>query len=208
MYFKYTLTQTNNSLLREIVGMDVEYKTEWFKKIKLYMDKVEMTQEQLFTMSKEQIKKKIDEWDTLQWKEGMELKSTLEIYRDYKTNIKEETWVLNNNKVNIMMRARSDTLKLNWREFGTESAKICKLCNEENETLQHFILDCDRLQEVRSGYLELQRPVVENKKSLMASVLLLNVMGDRNPEFFIDLLWVLWRKREQIIIETDNVSRV
>ena len=106
MYFKYTLTQTNNSLLREIVGMDVEYKTEWFKKIKLYMDKVEMTQEQLFTMSKEQIKKKIDEWDTLQWKEGMERKSTLKIYRDNKTSIKEETWFLNNNKVNRYSKAK------------------------------------------------------------------------------------------------------
>ena len=62
MYFKYASIQTNNSLLREY---KMEYKTEWFKKVKLYMDKVEVTQEQLFTMSKEHIKKKIDEWELL-----------------------------------------------------------------------------------------------------------------------------------------------
>ena len=34
------------------------------------------------------------------------------------------------------MRARSDTLKLNWREFGTDSAKTFKLCNGDTESLK------------------------------------------------------------------------
>ena len=204
-YYKYAMCQTNNSLLKEIVEMDAEYKTEWYKKIRSYMDKLRITQGQLFSMSKEQIKKKIDEWDTEQWREAMESKSTLGIYRQYKTNIKEEKWFLNNNKANIMMKARSNTLKLSWREFGTESAKICKLCGEEIETLEHFLLYCDRLQEVRSGYLELQRPVVENKTDLMASILLLESGGGGRTEYYMELLWSLWRKREMIMDELERM---
>ena len=152
------------------------------------MCKVQITQEQLLHWNKEQIKKKINEWDTKQWREGMESKSTLNIYREYKMDIREEAWFLNNHKANIMMKARSNTLKLNWREFGTESAKICKLCSEGIETLEHFLIDCDRLQELRSRYLELQRPIVQNKNDLMASVLLLGSEGDGGAEYYMELL--------------------
>ena len=200
-HYKYALSETNNSLLKEIVRNDGEYQTEWYKKIKSYMCKVQITQEQLLHWSKEQIKKKINEWDTKQWREGMESKSTLNIYREYKMDIREEAWFLNNHKANIMMKARSNTLKLNWREFGTESAKICKLCSEGIETLEHFLIDCDRLQELRSRYLELQRPIVQNKNDLMASVLLLGSVGDGEAEYYMELLWSLWRKREMIMNE-------
>ena len=35
MYYKYASTLTNNSLLREIVGMDVESITELYKEVQL-----------------------------------------------------------------------------------------------------------------------------------------------------------------------------
>ena len=95
--------------------------------------------------------------------------------------------------------SQSNTLKPNWRELGTELSKICKLCNEGIETLEHFLIDCNRLQELRSGYLVLQRPTVQNKNELMASVLLLGSEGDGEAEYYMELLWSLWRKREMLL---------
>ena len=201
LYYKYALSETNNSLLREIIINDLESQTEWYKKTKSYMDRIGITQGQLLSLSKENIKRKVDDWDTLQWREGMINKSTLSIYREYKLNIKEESWFFNSYKVTIMMKARSNTLKLNWREFGTEAAKQCKMCGQSIETLEHFILDCNRLQGVRSSYVELQRPIIEDKKNLLATILLLEGRCDGNTEYFIDLLWNLWNKREQILKE-------
>lgn len=111
IYYKYTLCQTNYSLLKEIVRNDAEYQTEWCKKIKSYMFKVQITQEQLFYWNKEHMKKKMNELNTKQRREGIKSKSTLNIYREYKQEIKKKTWFLNNYRANIMIKARSNTLE-------------------------------------------------------------------------------------------------
>ena len=202
LYYKYARTETNNSLLREIVRKEGELQTSWFKTIKKYMNKVNIAEEQLFTESKDMIKKHIDVWDTLQWREGMENKSTLSIYRNFKTDIQEESWFFNGKKASIMMKARSDTLMLNWREFGMESVKTCKLCCCEVETLVHFILDCNCLQEVRSRYVELQRPMVENKSKLIALILLLDRRDGASVEYYVNMLWDIWCARKFLMNDT------
>ena len=67
-----------------IVHHAVVQKIKLYKKIKSYMCKVQITQEQLLYLSKEQIRKKINEWNTKQRRESMESKFTLNIYREYK----------------------------------------------------------------------------------------------------------------------------
>ena len=199
LYYKYVMTESNNSMLREIVRVEAEVKTEWFKTIKNYMIKTNITEQQLFTESYNNIRKRINEWDTIQWKEGMANKTTLNLYRDFKLDIREETRFFNGKRASIMMKARSNTLKLNWREFGVESAKTCKLCCLEVETLQHFILDCNKLQEVRGRYVELQRPMMENKNKLIALILLFDRRDGESVNYYIDMLWDIWSMRESLI---------
>lgn len=54
------------------------------------MNEVNIYLQQLNIENKEQVKEKIKNLDTDQWKQEVEAKSTLEIYKRYKETIKEE----------------------------------------------------------------------------------------------------------------------
>ena len=101
-------------------------------------------------------------------------KSTLSLYSQYKLNIEEESWYINSFKHSIMMKVRSNSLKLNQRNWGFEQQKICSLCNEGIETPEHFILLCHKLQSSRNEYIELQKPFKEDNRKIIASVILLD----------------------------------
>ena len=72
-----------------------------------------------------------------------------------------------------MMKARSNTMKLRWRNWGTDEEKICQTCNCEVETLEHFLIDYHPLQEVRNQVVDLQWPKNENDKEENISKMLL-----------------------------------
>ena len=75
----------------------------------------------------------------------MQNKSTLTIHRNNIQEIKKEIWMENEQKCNTMMKIRSNSLKLRWREFNNAADKSCNLCSTEVETLEHFMLDCIKL---------------------------------------------------------------
>ena len=147
-------------------------------------------------MSTDCVRERVDEWDTLTWQLGIQQKSTLYIYREYKRNVREETWFYNSGKANLMMRARSNTLKLGWREFGLGEVKICKMCGLEDETLKHFLILCPSLQEMRNKYIELQWPPISGRQSIMAEMLLLTRVDEK---YYIEILWNLWNDRREIL---------
>ena len=43
-----------------------------------------------------------------------------------------------------------------------QTGKGCRLCGAEKEDDEHFLLECGRLEEIRGGSLELQRPRLED----------------------------------------------
>ena len=92
LYYKYARTENSN---REIVRGEVESQTDWYKTIKKYLTKVNITEERLFTESINKIRRRIDEWDTVQWREGMVNRTAHSIYRNFKTDIMEESWFFN-----------------------------------------------------------------------------------------------------------------
>ena len=49
----------------------------------------------------------------------------------------------------IMFRCRSNTLKLGWRARFVGGNVGCVLCGGEEETLRHFLVECEELGEVR-----------------------------------------------------------
>ena len=128
----------------------------------------------------------------------MEKKSTLKLYRIDKKEVGEEKWFKNGKKWTIMMKARSDTLKLRWREWGVNEEKECLLCRGGIEDLQHFLLDCVKLENVRSKYLELMRPRREDSELIMRIILMMNGC-DRQPVYYVNLIWDLWRERGRLI---------
>ena len=201
-YLKYALYETKNNLLKNIIKIEIRNNSKWYKITHEYMNKINLTQEDLRDTSNQRIKNLINEWDTLKWKTQMINKKTLTIYRTRKRNIREEKWFNNNRKCNIMMKARSDTLQLGWREFGMDDTKICKMCNIEIETLEHFLLDCQELQETRNFFIELQRPLIKDRNNLIGRMLIFEDEG--KTEYYLKLLEKLWIERERKLKDRGN----
>ena len=97
------------------------------------------------------------------------------------------------------MNARADTLKLRWREWMTDEGRNCALCGCAEETLEHFLLECERLQVVRCKYIELQRPLNEDLELIIASVLMYDKCTWKEKEYYVDMIYELWTERKRLI---------
>ena len=200
LYLIRKLKSDGNCILREIITKELREGTaKWVKQLGKDMETLGMNQNiEIYTKS--QIIKIINEKDGEEWRAGMERKVTLRRYQDRKTEIKEETWFKNENKYATMMRARSDTLQLKWRSWGNDEEKLCPLCQLQTETLEHFLIDCDSLQNIRNKYLELQRPIIlSGKETLIAQILLLVENTDEKNTQYLNLVEEMWKMRKSIL---------
>ena len=152
-------------------------------------------------LSKELIIRKINVIDEQNWKNEMSTKETLRRYRNYKKCIEETPWLRNGFKYELLMRARADALPLNWRKFHSES-KTCSLCNAEDETLAHFLLDCKRLQTTRNRYTILQLPRIENVEAIINYILMFN--EKEKPSEKAEIILQLWLRRNSILQEENE----
>ena len=202
LFLKHCFQQNSNKLLKEIMIKDLEKKqTDWVKQVYKYLDKVKLDINQIKSLSINLIIKKIHEWDLCQWQENMTLKSTLTLYRNNKNMFSEVKWMKNGYKYSIMLRARSDSLDLEWRVLNLSVGKLCKLCMLEIETLEHFLLFCNKLQVIRNNYIHLQWPAVQNKQDIIKKILLFEEDEGFNYIYFIDMLYKIWNKRENLLKE-------
>ena len=72
------------------------------------------------------------------------------IYTTHKRVIREEQFYDNTEGAWLMFRARTNTLGLGWRKrFEREDSVHCLCDVGEEETLEHFIEQCERLKEIR-----------------------------------------------------------
>ena len=82
--------ESNNGLVREIMRrVESNDKNLWNIGLRVCMEKMGMDDNSLNDMSKEQVKERVIEIDTGEWR-SMETKSTLCLYRRYKVGVKEE----------------------------------------------------------------------------------------------------------------------
>ena len=203
-FLKHALEETSNQLLKEIITQEIEeIKTEWSKVVRRYMNEIGLTLNQVQCLSKDLIMKKINNYDEKKWNEEMTHKKTLERYRMSKENIEEVKWFRNGYRYSIMMRARADALKLNWREINQGQDKICNLCTKEEETLHHFLLKCEKLHSIRHKFLVLQMPYEENEEELMKKVLLFKDTEGIEAEYFVQILLQLWMQRTKLLHELE-----
>ena len=114
------------------------------------MDDLGLSLEQIRILKKTEIENMITKWDSIKWRENMGEKRTMELYRNCKEKPEEVKWFRNDYKCSIMMQSRSNSLKLNWRALNENRDKSCQLCGANVETLEHFVIYCEKLQEDRS----------------------------------------------------------
>ena len=112
-----------------------------------------ITWEQLRTWNKIKIKKAIREYDNNTWLEGVRSKSTLHLYKEAKLAIGYDECYSNTNASEYLAKARTNSLKLaEWRGRGANNPEAvkCPLCNAPKEDLEHFMIDCQQLEQTRS----------------------------------------------------------
>jgi len=147
---------------------------------------------QLAILSEACLVNKINEIDERKWNEEMANMSTLNTYRQFKNEIKQEMFYDNTWESVLLFRARSNSLQLDWRRRFLGGETRCKLCNsEDEETLEHFVLHCKFYENLRNEY-------DMNNKSV-AQILILDEGCDLNVSK--NYLGELWKRRRNNIVE-------
>jgi len=87
-------------------------KGHWYNSINSYREELEISWEELMAMSKLELKRKINNYDTEKWYTGLDNKITLRYYAQGKTKFGYENCYRNNYNSTFLARARINSLKL------------------------------------------------------------------------------------------------
>ena len=125
--------------------------TRWSRKVEGYLYDVGLGWEGLRDIDDREITSRVNEWEMSRWRTELESRSSLVAYR-LKDGFGTDGVYENDWDSSLMFRARSNTLKLGWRGRFVGDDVVCLVCGVEEETLEHFLLRCGGLAEVRSRY--------------------------------------------------------
>lgn len=194
-YIRYALN-SGNQMLRTVMEEMLYMKTDsYVKKIEEYIQEIGIASiERLLELTDVQVDKLIRDYDKGIWLREMEQKKTLELYSSFKTEIKEENYYDNTEGSVLMFRARSNTLKLRWRNRFEDGDVCCLLCGEEEETLSHFIKRCRALREVRERY-----SVAEGE---MEEIMMFS--GESDAEECKAYILEAWKRRARMMKEVES----
>ena len=137
--------------LRRAVGLPAnrvmrDEGSSWNKLLKRYMEEIGISVRDLELLDKGGIRAKVREYDNRKWREEMEAKSTLWVYRKFKRKIEEEKFYDNSWASEILFSARTNTLVLEDLKRHSKEDTSCKICDiGEKEDLGHFIIRCNKL---------------------------------------------------------------
>jgi hypothetical protein len=137
---------------------------------------------------------KIQQYEETKWKRGMEKKSKLRIYRQFKKKLCLEKYLLTSGNYlgkMYMSSLRSGTNKLNietgrWLNQKVEE-RLCKQCDlGKPETELHFVTECPRYEAVRMSLFSKIAQLTKNKWNLSQLsyehqwLILINGSGDES----------------------------
>ena len=83
---------------------------------------------------------------------------------------------------------------------------VCLLCTNGAEDIYHFILDCDKLTEVRNTIYSLQRPYEEDKNQTLKEFLFNEGQDEDDMERRKIQLFKLWKARKRALKELQENS--
>ena len=187
---KNILEGSNNLTKKILEESRIERQNKYNKTLSEYLRKFDIQFEELETMSKGRIKGIAKEWDSNKWKKELGEKSSLRTYRTYKLEIKEEKFYDNRESSKYFFQARTNTLPLNTTRRHTGGDTKCELCDNENEDLIHFLIDCKGLEHKRNKYI-MQKNLNEDKEMMIGSIL----FGKNDKEKIKAMIEVMWKYR-------------
>ena len=112
------------------------------------------------------------------------------MYNKWKSRIEEVQEYDNTFSSVLWYQARTNTLPLNDRKRHQNEDTKCELCEKPLEDLQHFILECEKLSDVRQPNLKLQQPFNRDKQEILGAFL----FPSKEQENTKGTLFNLWKK--------------
>ena len=187
-YARYVMLKGHDLLKSVFLKMYNEGKDIMIKEIKEYMEQLEIVNlEVLVSLNDTELLGRIKRYDTNKWLDELREKETLQIYSLYKTNIQEESFYDNSIESTLLFKSRSNTLKLNWRNRFEGGETICRVCSSgSEETLEHFLVRCEGLIDVRRKYGVEERVIAD----------LLRFNDELEPDTVMSFIGELWRERK------------
>ena len=183
-----------NGLIKVIIEDLINMKGNWNMNTERICKKYNLEKDNIKEYNKEEIGNKIREKETSAWREEMEKKKTLKIYRKYKTQIKQDEDFYNDRNSEVWFRVKANCLF--FKKQNEENR--CKICNDGNEDLKHFILHCNKLEEIRKTHILLQRPYPEDEDELLSKIIFENT----DKEEVKIIMGKMWSRRLSLIKDT------
>ena len=140
----------------------------WYWTVNSYLEELGITWDELYDMTKSEIKTLIRKYDTQIWEKDLKEKVILLYYREGKGKMGYEICYRNNINSMFLARARLNSLRLE-EAMGRGNRfhnKTCKLCKQEDEDLLHFMIKCPCLERKRN-YEILDKEIKEPRKRLI-----------------------------------------
>ena len=109
-------------------------------------------------MSKAGIRRRVRRTDNRKWREEINARTTLSLYREYKYEVKDDNIYDNRESSRLLYWARSNSLRLNDWNRHQKGNVSCQMCGEEKEDLLHFIIKCKGIEDKRN------EEIIEKKK--------------------------------------------
>ena len=164
--FMKNMQEGENELMKEIVrNMKEDKDNKWMSGVDKYLRKLGMNREDIGRMDKNEIKRRIKEYDSNIWKSKLMGKKKAKRYFENKYVMKEERIYDNRFSSVLLFRARTNVLGLNDRQRWKKGDTSCRLCGYEYEDLEHFLLDCKKLEGGRNKEL-IERKMVNGEDTV------------------------------------------
>merc|ERR1711867_138839 len=191
-----TVLNSKFSKVKEMMRHIIRIGTgKWFKNVDSYIKELNTSWEEIESMTKGEIKKMIRDYDNACWKENMDNKDTLKLYREGKNKIGYDFCYRNNVNSMYLARARMNSLRLE-EAIGRSNEKHnrnCKLCNREMEDMTHFLIKCPKLEDKRD-YSLIDKKIEDPEKRLVELLFKLNKHQETGH-----IIRTLWNERLKIL---------
>ena len=188
-YIRNRLNQ-GNQLIKLVLEELENNKGSWKINSRKQYTRIKIGEEGIGKHKKEHIKDKFREIDTKEWREEMEKKKSLNIYRKYKTKVRQDEQYDNDEKSKIWFRLKTNCLFINKSQ-----KERCKICENGNEDICHFMLHCTKLQDIRQRNIMLQKPIQREEDNVIGKF----IFDKEEIEKKKILVMKLWTKRKKIL---------
>jgi len=192
--------RTSGNGLLKIILEDMESKKHtWCKENEKYRLKIGYGEDKRNNEKiEEYIERKSLEYDSKKWRDEIDEKASLGIYKMWKSKIEEVGYYEGDYKSKLWFEARSNTLKLRDRMRFVNESTECRLCGAENEDIEHFILDCVELGVLRRKSILLQQPYEQEKRNIIGRFLFDECCIYEKKNILMEMYSVRQQKEEEM----------